>query len=128
MNSNSQEHSSPRLFHKMKLNATQNLLCKYKKWLHTCWNKMHNINYCSVRTFLFIGNSAPPTNQTLVNLVVVRIKIFRYFLKILCSCQTECNATQKSHYKGIYNIYLYIRRILKGAASVAQKKPTYHVK
>lgn len=78
---------------------------------------MHNINYCSVRTFLFIGNSSCGK----------KAGIFRYFLKILRSCQTESNATQKSHYKGIYNIYLYIRQILKGAASLAQKKPTYHV-
>lgn len=85
---------------------------------------MHNINYCSVRTFLFIGNSAPPTNQTLVNLVVVRNGVYSGIFKKFCAAvklnvmQLKSHTTKESINN---NIYLYIRQILKGAASVAQK-------
>lgn len=59
---------------------------------------MHNINYCSVRTFLFIGNSAPPTNQTLVNLVEVRKRVYSgIFFKKFCAA-VKLNVMQlKSH-------------------------------
>lgn len=122
MNSNSQEHSSPRLFYKMKLNATLNLLCKYKKWLHTCSNKMHNINYCSVRTFLFIGNSAPPTNQTLVNLVVVRKRVFSGIFKKFCAA-VKLNVTQlKSHTTKESIIYTCILgKFYRGSFSCTKK-------
>lgn len=83
---------------------------------------MHNINYCSVRTFLFIGNSAPPTNQTLVNLVVVRKRVFSGIFKKFCAA-VKLNVTQlKSHTTKESIIYTCILgKFYRGSFSCTKK-------